>query len=90
MPGIVVPLHCKQKTKEVMNYFIEVLDDNFEVVKVHKTQFPTLRKAMARIFDLQLKGNVQIVREDNHYYNVIVYPTGVVAECETTGKRYTY
>lgn len=73
-----------------MYYFIEVLNENFEVLKVHKTKFTSLRKAMARIFDLQLKGNVQIVREDKHYYNVIVYPTGVVAECETTGKRYTY
>lgn len=73
-----------------MRHNIELLDENFEVVKVHKTTFSSLRKAMARVFDLQLKGNVRIMREDGHSYEVIVYPTGVVAESEITGQRYTY
>lgn len=73
-----------------MKHFIELLNEDFEVVKVHKTTYPSLRRAMARIYDLQLKGNVQIRREDEHIYTVIVYPTGVVAESEYTGLRYTY
>lgn len=73
-----------------MKHNIELLNENFEVVKVHNTTFSSLRKAMARIFDLQPKGNIRIMREDGHSYEVIVYPTGVVAKSEVTGQRYSY
>lgn len=73
-----------------MKHSIEVLNENFEVVKVHKTTFSSLRKALARIYDLQLKGNVRVMREDGHSYDVIVYSNGVFAESEVTGQRYSY
>lgn len=79
-----------------MKHFIEFFNSDNEVVKVYKTSYSSLRKAMVRLYDLSLQHKglfrryIRVRREDGLIYHIKLFDNGVYAVSNETGKVYQY
>lgn len=77
-----------------MIYKIEKLNENFELEKVYKTDFKTLKSAMQYLYDKGYKGNFQIVKSAEKcifdVYEVVIGFNEIRAISQCNGRIYKY